>query len=212
MISLSAFIGFMVSTFLLNITPGPDMIYVSTRSIQQGTKMGIVSSLGIATGQVVHVTAAALGMSAILAKSTLAFNLLKYAGASYLVYLGVSTFLKNKNNNEDNKLIIVKKDPVSKIFIQGIITSIFNPKVAIFFLSFLPQFVDEKLGNTMFQIVLLGSYFIFSSTMVSIVISVVTGKTGALFKTKSNSKLLLERATATIFLLLGIRLALSTQR
>ncbi|MEW9094969.1 MAG: LysE family translocator [Clostridiaceae bacterium] len=212
MISYSTFLGFMLATFLLNITPGPDMIYVSTRSIQQGTKIGIISSFGIAAGQVVHIIAAALGMSAILAKSTLAFNILKYTGAVYLVYLGITTFIKNSKEKEVDHVIPIKNDSLLKIFFQGVLTSIFNPKVAIFFLSFLPQFINENAGNTVIQILILGIYFIFSSTTVSIIISIVTGKTGSLFKGTSKSKLWLERTTGTVFLLLGLKLALSTQK
>ncbi|MBU5484738.1 LysE family translocator [Clostridium sp. MSJ-11] len=212
MISYSTFLGFMLATFLLNITPGPDMIYVSTRSIQQGTKTGIISSFGIATGQVVHIIAAALGMSAILAKSTLAFNILKYTGAAYLVYLGVTTFMKNSKEKEVDHVISLKNDSLFKIFFQGVLTSVFNPKVAIFFLSFLPQFINGNAGNTVVQILILGVYFIFSSTTVSIIISIITGKTGSLLKGTSKSKLWLERTTGTVFLLLGLKLALSTQK
>src|SRR5687768_15666096 len=131
---------FALASLMLNITPGNDMLFVATRSTGQGIKAGIVSSLGIMAGCMVHILAAVVGLSAIIAQSAVAFSIIKYLGAAYLIYLGLRALLNRKPSAfAMNK---VDKQPLPKIFWQGVLTNILNPKVALFFLAFLPQFID----------------------------------------------------------------------
>lgn len=167
---------FVLATFLLNITPGNDFIYVATRTLGYGTRAGIISALGISAGLVIHVTASVLGLSVILSQSALAFSLIKYTGAAYLVYLGVKMILSGSGNipgtaGENREFI-----SSFTLFRQGFLTNVFNPKVALFFLSFLPQFADSNSANFSLQLLLLGLWFIFSGTLVSMGIAFLFGK------------------------------------
>jgi threonine/homoserine/homoserine lactone efflux protein len=134
---------FAFASLMLNITPGNDMLYVASRSAGQGIRAGIISALGIMTGCLVHILAAVVGISAIIARSATAFDIIKYVGAAYLIYLGVKSIF---NKKESSFLRGEKLQPLSnlKIFTQGVITNVLNPKVALFFLAFLPQFINIK--------------------------------------------------------------------
>src|SRR5207302_7255509 len=129
------------ASLLLNLAPGPDMMYVLGRSMGQGRRAGIVSSLGIFVGCLVHLVAAALGLAALLRSSPLLFHLVRLAGAGYLIYLGINLILHARNALVG---VQVQQDSLRGIFLQGVITNILNPKVAIFFVAFLPQFVDAR--------------------------------------------------------------------
>jgi threonine/homoserine/homoserine lactone efflux protein len=143
---------FALAALLLNLTPGNDMLYVAARSASQGVKAGIISSLGIMMGCMVHITAAVIGLSAIIARSATAFDIIKYLGAAYLVYLGIRSMLSRKKVLEIKKA--VKPLSYKKIFWQGVIPNVLNPKVALFFLAFLPQFININRNNTHWQILL----------------------------------------------------------
>ena len=176
MIPVNDFLIFALATLMLNITPGNDMLYVATRSTSQGVKAGIVSALGIAGGCIVHLLAAVIGLSAIIANSALAFDIIKYAGAAYLIYLGVKSILSKQSKFSINNN--VEKKSLSSLFWQGVLTNVLNPKVALFFLAFLPQFIDPDQGNTSLQILLLGLWFNFSGTVVNCVVALLFGKLG----------------------------------
>jgi threonine/homoserine/homoserine lactone efflux protein len=139
----AAFLTFLIAAFALNIAPGPDMLYVIGRSVGQGRKAGIVSSLGVFVGCWIHILAAAFGIAALLRSSPVAFNVVRYAGAAYLIYLGIRT-LAQKTNLVSQQL---KAESLTSIFRQGAITNVLNPKVAMFFLAFLPQFIDPQRGS-----------------------------------------------------------------
>ena len=147
---LSLFLG---ATLILVFMPGPNTLYIVARSIQQGRKAGIVSSLGVQVGTILHIGAAAFGLSALLMSSALAFNIVKYAGAAYLVFLGVKTLLIKKENQSRLEIQEVK---LSRVFYQGAVVNLLNPKTALFFFAFLPQFIDTSRGNVATQIALLG--------------------------------------------------------
>lgn len=147
---------FIVAALALLVTPGPAVLYIVARSIEQGPVAGIVSTLGIATGSLFHIAAAALGVSAVLASSALAFNLLKYLGAAYLIYLGVRKFI----NREQPRKQLIRRSTLARIFSQGVLVNLLNPKTALFFLAFLPQFIDPAKGAAVFQMVLLGIIFV----------------------------------------------------
>ncbi|OGU33235.1 MAG: hypothetical protein A2068_04215 [Ignavibacteria bacterium GWB2_35_6b] len=206
MISIENIILFTSTGLLLNITPGPDMIYTATRSATQGRNAGIVSALGIGTGTIFHILAAAFGLSAILMYSSTAYEIIKWVGAAYLVYLGIKTILeRNKELNPQN----VKKDSLQKIYSQGVITNVLNPKVALFFLAFLPQFVDTSSGSVPLQILFLGFIFDTTGTIVNVLVAVFFGKLGGLLNRSPKIKRIQSWFTGTVFIGLGVTLALS---
>jgi threonine/homoserine/homoserine lactone efflux protein len=132
---------FVLSGLLLSITPGPDTLYIVGRSSTQGWRAGAVAALGIGTGTLVHICAAALGLSAILAASATAFTAVKYIGAAYLLYVGIALFRAAGAPGSSTSAVVVRPAPLRGIFAQGFLTNVLNPKVALFFLAFLPQFV-----------------------------------------------------------------------
>ena len=147
---------FLVSTLVLLVIPGPEVFYISARSISQGRRAGVVSVLGIQTGTLVHVLAAAFGLSAILVSSALAFEVVRYLGAAYLVFLGVRRL---RSRDEKPAPEDVAPEPLSKVFRDGVVVNVLNPKTALFFFAFLPQFVDPSRGSTVGQLLLLGLVF-----------------------------------------------------
>jgi len=153
--SPSTLAAFAAAAFVLIAVPGPNMVYLVARSLSEGRRAGLVSALGIETGTLVHTTAAAVGLSALLASSATAFSIVKYAGAAYLAYLGVRALLARQADDEP---VAASVPPVggAHVFRQALLTQVLNPKVAIFFLAFLPQFVDpDRPAAT--QILILGS-------------------------------------------------------
>lgn len=147
---------FFAASLILLVTPGPAVFYIVARSIDQGRLAGIVSTLGVAAGSCVHSLAAALGVSAILASSATAFTVVKLIGAGYLIYLGVRKFLVPDPVETD---LAVARRQLREIFAQGIVVNVLNPKTALFFLAFLPQFVDVSKGHVALQMILLGVMF-----------------------------------------------------
>lgn len=156
MIPPEKLILFIAASLALLAIPGPAVLYIVTRSISQGRTAGIVSVLGIQCGGLVHVAMAALGLSAILVSSALAFSIVKFAGAAYLIYLGLRTWLSKENLN----LADSQPEPLKKIFTQGFVVNVLNPKTALFFFAFLPQFVNPDNGLVWLQFLLLGLLFI----------------------------------------------------
>jgi threonine/homoserine/homoserine lactone efflux protein len=201
---------FALAGFLLNITPGNDMLYVATRSTSQGIKAGIISALGIMAGCLVHITAAVVGLSALIAESALAFNIIKYLGAAYLIYLGLrSLFNKKTSAFQVNK---VEQQPLRKLFWQGALTNALNPKVALFFLAFLPPFITTGTGNAHWQILFLGSWFAVSGTLVNILVAVLFGKLGNWLSRSPRFIQVQEKVTGLILIGLGIKVALSSKK
>ena len=150
----STFILFTGAALVLLLTPGPAVFYIVARSLERGRPAGIVSAAGMATGSLCHVTAAALGLSAIVMSSVAALNVLKYAGAAYLIYLGAKKlFLREKAGEPEKK----KEEKLKKIFGQAVIVNVSNPKTALFIVAFLPQFVDPAKGSVAGQILILGT-------------------------------------------------------
>lgn len=148
---------FAAASFALAIVPGPSVMYVVTRSMDAGRTAGFVSVLGIHTGTLVHVAAAALGLSALLMTSALAFNTVKYAGAAYLIYLGIRRLASSQPTVGRDGMATAS---LLKIYGQGVLVNALNPKTALFFFAFLPQFVDPSTGNLVVQILILGFTFI----------------------------------------------------
>ncbi|MBD2104565.1 LysE family translocator [Leptolyngbya sp. FACHB-261] len=172
---------FLTAAVLLAITPGPGIFYVLTRSLKGGRAEGLASSFGTAVGGFVHVIAAALGLSAILATSSIAFAIVKYVGAAYLIYLGIRTLVS------DNEIELEADIPVStasNAFRQGIITEVLNPKTALFFLAFVPQFIDPQ-GIVILQFVLLGSISVALNTSADISVALLASPIGQWLRTSA---------------------------
>jgi len=201
---------FFIASLLLNLTPGNDMLYVASRSISQGTRAGIVSALGISVGCFVHILAAVLGISIIIAKSAYAFEIIKFAGAGYLIYLGVKSIIAKPN--VDTKTEKPSKADYWKLFKQGIITNALNPKVAIFFLSFLPQFIDTASPYFKIQLFTLGVWFDLQGSLLLIIVVFILGKAKNFFKQKPKLWLIQEKITGFILIGLGVRIALLTKK
>jgi RhtB (resistance to homoserine/threonine) family protein len=201
---------FFIASLLLNLTPGNDMMYVASRSVSQGVKAGIVSALGIFTGCFVHISAAILGLSIIISKSAYLFQLIKFAGAGYLIYLGIKAFLsKPAANTGDEK---TPNKNYWKLFKQGVITNALNPKVAIFFLSFLPQFINPSSPFFKAQLFTLGIWFDLQGTLVLIIVACILGKAKDFFKKNPKVWALQEKVTGAILIGLGIKIALASRK
>jgi threonine/homoserine/homoserine lactone efflux protein len=210
MISMNDFLLFALASLMLNITPGNDMLYVATRSTSQGVKAGIVSALGIAGGCIIHLLAAVVGLSAIIANSAIAFDIIKYVGAAYLIYLGIKSILSKQNKFSIHHS--VEKKSLSKLFSQGALTNVLNPKVALFFLAFLPQFIHPEKGNTATQILLLGLWFNFSGTIVNSTVAILFGKLGNWLADKQSFIKWQNKITGLLLVGLGIKVALSSRK
>lgn len=180
------------------------MMFIITRSVSEGTKSGVISSLGIAAGSLFHTMAVAFGLSALLMAVPAAYEIIKYTGAAYLVYLGIRMFLSRQKIETTNNLKPVK---MHSVFLQAMVTNIFNPKVALFFLAFLPQFVNPNAAITA-QLIFLGLLFNFNGTIVNIIVALTSGKLGIVLKSRLNNSRIFKWLTASVFVGLGIRLAL----
>jgi threonine/homoserine/homoserine lactone efflux protein len=199
----TAFIAFLVAALMLNIAPGPDMLYVIGRSVGQGRKAGVVSALGIFAGCWVHIFAAAVGIAALLRSSPMAFNVVRYAGAGYLLYLGFKIIARGNQLNAQE----FRPEKLSDIFRQGVITNVLNPKVAVFFLAFLPQFINAHRGSIALQIVLLGLIFNLGGTLVNLAVAQAGGTVGELLRRSPRFARMQKWATGLVLIGLGAKLA-----
>ena len=203
---------FVVSGLLLNLIPGPDTLLIVTRSAKQGWRAGSVATLGICTGVMVHVMAAAVGLSAILATSATAFTVVKYVGAAYILYMAIG-LLRSKPRDEAASLAMPATPAMSypKIYGQGFLTNVLNPKVAIFFLAFVPQFIDANAPSKALAFVILGSIFNFNGMLWCHAVAIFTAQASARMKVNPRVSLWLNRVTGGLFIWLGIKLALTKQ-
>ena len=198
---------FILSGFLLNITPGPDTFYILGRSIAQGRRAGVLSALGISCGCVVHTLAAALGLSVILSTSAGAFVALKLIGAAYLVYLGVRMWRDQSPSPEAPTAADRSND--WGLFWSGMLTNVLNPKVALFFLAFLPQFVDPAAPSKFAAFLFLGGVFIVNGTAWCLFLALAASTLSKRLRARSSFASAMKRATGAVFIALGIKLAVS---
>lgn len=205
MIDMTNFSLFIAASWALIIAPGPDMIYVLTRGMAQGRKAGLLSAVGVTLGILVHTLSAALGLAVLLQTSALIFLTVKYLGALYLIYLGYKT-LKNKNGFAP----LESEKPVNTraIFWQGVLSNVFNPKVALFFLAFLPQFVNPNQGYVGLQMLALGLLFALFGVIFLSALGFFAGAIGGWLSRQPRYTEGLRWLTGTIFIGLGLRLAL----
>lgn len=198
---------FTATSLALLVVPGPAVIYVVTRSLSQGRRAGIVSMLGIETGGLVHVAAAVLGLSALLASSKMAFTVLKYLGAAYLVYLGV-----RKLTERGEELVEPPEDHShSRLFWEGVLVQVLNPKVALFFLAFLPQFIDPTRGVGL-QIVVLGLCFTGLALLSDGAYALAAGTVGGWLRARRNLRGWLVKVSGGVYIALGAAAAFSGAR
>ena len=205
---LHSLLLFMAAGLALNVTPGPDMLYVAARSTSEGRAAGIVSSFGIAAGTLFHISAVALGLAALLTAVPIAYSVVRIGGAIYLMYLGVRAFARHAPLATRE----VARASLTTIFRQGAITNILNPKVALFFLAFLPQFVDPARGSAAAQIVVLGLIFDTSGTIVNTIVALGASRAAERVRANSKSVDVLHKITGVIFIGLGLRIALASRR
>jgi threonine/homoserine/homoserine lactone efflux protein len=205
---------FIISGLLLNIMPGPDNLLIMTRSATQGWRAGSAAALGIGTGTMVHVLAAALGLSAVLSTSAAAFTVVKWVGAAYIVYMGIGMLrAKLRGESEDSEVVTRAAQPLAwrKIYFQGFLTNVLNPKVALFFLAFVPQFISADSSSKPLAFILLGTIFNFNGMLYCHGLALFTAFASARLNIKPLVSLWLSRTMGGLFLALGVRLALSEQ-
>ena len=198
---------FVVSGLLLNITPGQDTLYIVGRSVSQGRRAGLLSVLGIASGSAIHTMAAAFGLSAILATSAQAFLAVKLAGAAYLTYLGIRMLLERSTAAAEAASF--ERESGWAIYRAGLLTNVLNPKVALFFMAFLPQFVSPAADSRVLAFLFLGAVFIVNGTLWCLVLVWSASMVSRRLRQRGSSGTLLKRATGTVFVGLGVRLAVS---
>lgn len=201
---LATFLAFAVAGLALNIVPGADMTFVIASAARGGRRDGVTAALGIGAGTLVHISAAVVGLSAILASSQTAFNIIKWVGAAYLLYIAVSLVISGRRQTEAEAL---PHQTGARLFKAAVLVNVLNPKVALFFLAFLPQFVDPHARVPALQILCLGLWFDFVGTIVNAIIAVVTAATAARIRHVSWVSQAARLVAATAIGALALRLA-----
>jgi threonine/homoserine/homoserine lactone efflux protein len=197
---------FVVAALVLLLTPGPAVLYIVTRSVEQGRLAGLVSALGVHAGTLVHVLAAALGVSALLVSSALAFDIVKYLGALYLIYIGVRKLMGWDPPARGEAL---PRPSLRRLFGQGVVVNVLNPKTALFFLAFLPQFVDVSKGAVGLQILILGLVFVALGVVSDGLYAVAAGTAGAWLKREGRMLRAERYVSGSVFIGLGVTAALA---
>jgi threonine/homoserine/homoserine lactone efflux protein len=193
---------FAAAAIALLLVPGPAVLYIVAQSAEQGRRVGLVSVAGIHLGTLVHVTAAAIGLSALIVASAVAFGIVKYAGAAYLVYLGIRRLLARTEVAPPE----VRLQPLRRAFLRGVVVNVLNPKTALFFLAFLPQFVDPGRGDVWFQVLVLGIVFVALGLVSDSLYALAAGTLGRFVRRRRN---VVRYGSGTIFIGLGAVAALA---
>jgi threonine/homoserine/homoserine lactone efflux protein len=200
---------FLTASLALIVAPGPDSLYVLARGIGQGRRAGAISALGTSTGLLVHTTAAALGLAVLLQTSIVAYTIIKVVGAAYLIYLGIKTFLTRQS-------VLVtptaSKPSWRRMYLQGMLTNVLNPKVALFFVAFLPQFVDQHSGAVALHMLLLGVLFAAMGLSYLLLVAGLSGSLGQFLHRRPAWANRLRWLTGSVMIGLGLRLALPDRR
>ena len=203
---------FVVSAVLVNISPGPDSAYIVGRSIQLGWRAGMMAALGISCGCLVHVFGTAIGLSALLMASSVAFTVIKWVGAAYLCYIGITMLLSRHKPADGTTDVAAAPLPMlslRQVFWQGVLTDVLNPKVALFFLAFLPQFVDADSPHKALAFLMLGLTFVFNGTIWCLTIAIVAARTAGRMRRSSGALAWINRGLGALFIYLGARIAFS---
>ena len=203
---VTTLLGFVAASLVVLLTPGPGVLYVVARSVAQGTRIGLVSVLGLSAGALVHVAAATLGLSAILLTSATAFGIVKAVGAGYLIYLGLRTLFARQSSDEAAPSAAT---PLHRPFRDGVIVSLFNPKIAVFFLAFLPQFVDPSRGPVPQQILLLGLLYVALAVITDGAYALLAGSLRQWLGSRVMQGRLPRALTGSLYIGLGVKAALT---
>lgn len=204
---------FIVSGLLLNLMPGPDTLFIVTRSAAQGWRAGSVAALAICSGVLAHILAAALGLSALLATSAAAFMVIKLAGAVYLLYIGIMLIVSvEPSAGKAAQPGVLPTLPYRTIYWQGFLTNVLNPKVALFFVAFVPQFIDADAPNKALAFVVLGGIFDLGSLLWCLLLAMASGVAGQRFRASRRLAGWLSRGVGALFVSFGIKLALLESR
>jgi len=199
---------FLGAGILVNLYPGPDTFYIVGRSIAQGRLEGVSAALGISTGAMVHTLLGAFGLSALIATSAHAFMVLKFVGAAYLIYQGATMLFSKTQNNQDVQDSTTKEN-FRKIYRQGALTNIFNPKVAVFFIAFLPQFIAPESPDKVLSFIILGLVFITTGTIWCLIVAVFASSMSRKLRSNNSAARWLMKINGVLFISLGLRLATS---
>lgn len=200
---------FIITGLLLNMAPGPDSLLVMSRSAAQGWKAGSAAALGIGSGTFIHVFAAALGLSALLAASATAFLVIKYLGAAYLLYIGISMLLSKSPTTETQAAPVLTPRSYGRLYLQGFLTNVLNPKVALFFLAFVPQFISPDAEHKALAFIVLGCIFNFNGMLWCHFLAVSTAFASRHIQASQRITRWLNRTIGAVFVALGVKLALS---
>ena len=212
MFGIENYLGFILAAILLNLTPGTDSMYIITRSISQGQTAGFYSVLGITSGILVHTLLAALGLSVLLANSPTAFMIVKYIGAAYLCYLGLKMLLSKNSSSITNRLSkdqdVTSQKAVDgwQIYKQGVLTNTFNPKVALFFLAFFPQFIDASYAYGMLSFLMLGLTFATTGFIWCLCLALLASKFSKKLRENPKIESMMNKISGVVFMGLGIKL------
>ena len=201
---------FLLTGIILNLTPGNDTVFILSKSLAQGRRAGIISALGIASGSVVHTLLAAFGLSMFIAKSPMLYNLVKYAGAIYLLYLGYKMIIQKAELNTNLKQLIGSAN--SRIYRDAIITNLLNPKVALFFIAFLPQFIHPEFRHDITPFLLLGLTFIITGTIWCMMLAIFSAAIFSRLKHNPRVAIYMNRVCGTALVLVGLKVALTDSR
>jgi threonine/homoserine/homoserine lactone efflux protein len=201
---------FTTAAIAITLVPGPSMLYVASRSIVHGRTAGIWSALGLATGLFIHTVSASLGLSAILVYFPPVFFIIKYLGAAYLIYLGIQMLRTNKRSPLSREKIPELNHV--RVYGQGVITEILNPKTALFFLSFLPQFIDPVQGSSTTQMMILGGILVFTALVADLFIAISGGALSRSVLAQPLVQKIQNWLAGTVLIALGLRLAISEQK
>jgi threonine/homoserine/homoserine lactone efflux protein len=212
MLGIHEFWLFVISGLLLNVTPGPDTAYIVGRSVQLGWRGGVAAVLGISSGCLVHVFGAAIGLSALLMASSAAFAVVKLIGAVYLLYTGVRMLLSRPQASGAAAAVHNGAISLRQVFWQGALTNVLNPKVALFFLAFLPQFVAADSPSKAAAFVLLGLIFVFNGTLWCLGVAAFAAQAAGQIKQSGRALLWINRVLGGLFIYLGVRVAMVGSR
>lgn len=207
--SIVHWMTFLIAAVLLNLSPGPDIAFILGQTLRSGRRYGFAAMFGIWSGAGLHVVMAAAGLSAILATSALAFSIVKWIGAAYLIWLGIRMLLSRGNSFVSSERVSHQR--MHSIYGQGVLVSALNPKVAVFFLAFLPQFVVEGAGPASAQLLLHGSLIIVVAAFIEPPLVMLGAKLGVFLRDNRRVGLWMDRGLGALFVALGARLAASTR-
>ncbi|MFV3073308.1 LysE family translocator [Niveispirillum fermenti] len=199
---------FLTAALALNLTPGPDMLFCLGSGAQRGPRAGLAAALGVATGAMAHTAAAAFGLAGLLMASPLLFEIVRWAGAAYLLWLAWNTFRAPPPAAAGTA---TSQRDIGRIFLRGAITNILNPKIAIFFLAFLPQFIDPARGSVIVQALVLGTLLNLSGTIVNAMVGMGAGGVGRRLARNPAAARMLNRISGTVFLGMAVRLGLMSR-